>query len=45
MVDPELLNILCCPETKEDVNLVEGALIESINKKIEAWYDNYWAFS
>ena len=36
MVDSELLKILCCPETKEDVILVEGELIEIVNKKIEA---------
>jgi uncharacterized protein YbaR (Trm112 family) len=36
MVDKELLDILCCPETKEDVTLVTGNLIDTINKKIEA---------
>ncbi len=35
MVDKELLDILCCPETKQDVTLVEGAPIEAINKRIE----------
>jgi uncharacterized protein YbaR (Trm112 family) len=35
MVDSELLDILCCPETKENVTLVEGDLINAINKKIE----------
>lgn len=34
MVDPELLKILCCPETKEDVRLEEGPLIRSLNEKI-----------
>jgi len=36
MVDKELLEMLCCPETKEDVSLVTGALIEDLNQKIEA---------
>ncbi len=36
MVDKELLDILCCPETKEDVHLVEGELIDAINQKIDA---------
>ena len=35
MVDKELLDILCCPETKEDVTLITGELIDTINKKIE----------
>ena len=34
MVDKELLDILCCPETKQDVTLVEGELIKKINDKI-----------
>ena len=36
MVDKELLDILCCPETKQDVALVEGAVISKINAKIKA---------
>ena len=36
MVDKELLDILCCPETKEDVHLVTGELIDTLNQKIEA---------
>ena len=35
MIDKELLDILCCPETKEDVSLVEGELIDILNEKIE----------
>jgi uncharacterized protein YbaR (Trm112 family) len=35
-MDKELLDMLCCPETKEDVSLAEGGLIESLNRKIEA---------
>ena len=34
MVDKELLDILCCPETKQDVTLVEGELIIKINGAI-----------
>ena len=35
MVDKELLDILCCPETKQDVTLVEGDVIAKINAKIK----------
>jgi uncharacterized protein YbaR (Trm112 family) len=35
MVDKELLDILCCPETKQDVALVEGDVIKRINAKIK----------
>ena len=34
MIDPKLLEILCCPETKEDLRLAEPALIERINQAI-----------
>ena len=36
MVDKELLDMLCCPETKEDVSLADGGLIEALNRKVEA---------
>jgi uncharacterized protein len=36
MVDKELLDMLCCPETKEDVSLADGGLIETLNRKVEA---------
>ncbi len=36
MVDKELLDILCCPETKQDLQLVEGETIKKINAKIKA---------
>ena len=36
MIDPELLEILCCPETKQPVSLVEPGTIDRINEKIEA---------
>jgi uncharacterized protein YbaR (Trm112 family) len=35
MVNKELLDILCCPETKQDVRLIEGEIIEKINSKIK----------
>ena len=34
MLDPKLLEILCCPETKEDVSLADSELIEKINDAI-----------
>ncbi len=36
MVDQELLDMLCCPETKDDVALAEAGLIEALNIKVEA---------
>ncbi len=36
MVDQELLDMLCCPETKEDVFLADGGLIAALNGKVEA---------
>jgi uncharacterized protein YbaR (Trm112 family) len=35
-MDQELLDMLCCPETKEDVSLADGKLVETLNRKIEA---------
>jgi len=35
MVDKELLDILCCPETKQDLTLIEGDVITKINAKIK----------
>lgn len=34
MVDPELLDILVCPETKESLRLAEAELLDSINGAI-----------
>lgn len=34
-IDKELLDILCCPETKQDLELIEGEEIARINKKIK----------
>lgn len=36
MIDSELLEILCCPETKQPVTLIEGEVIDRINAKIAA---------
>ena len=36
MIDKELLDILCCPETKQDVTYVDGDTIQKINKKIKS---------
>lgn len=36
MIDEQLLEILCCPESKQPVSLVEGEMIDRINAKIEA---------
>lgn len=36
MVDPQLLEILCCPETRQDVALAPADMIEDLNRRIEA---------
>jgi uncharacterized protein YbaR (Trm112 family) len=36
MVDPQLLEILCCPETRQDVALAPAALVEELNRRVEA---------
>lgn len=35
MVDPELLEILVCPETKEPVRPADGELVARVNEAIE----------
>jgi len=35
MLSGELLSILCCPETKQDLAVADASLIEKINQKIE----------
>ena len=35
MIDEELLNIIVCPETKQDLALAEPELVEKINLLIE----------
>lgn len=34
MIDRELLQILCCPETHQPIVLAEAALIEKLNQQI-----------
>ena len=34
-LDPDLLAILCCPETKQDVSLADNGLINQLNDHIE----------
>ena len=36
MVDKELLDILCCPETRQNVALVDEETVRKINEKIKA---------
>ncbi len=36
MPDPDLLKILCCPETHQGVRPAEPALVEALNRKIAA---------
>ncbi|MBN1981436.1 MAG: hypothetical protein JW795_07895 [Chitinivibrionales bacterium] len=36
MIQKELLDILCCPETKQDVELITGTIITKINEAIKA---------
>jgi uncharacterized protein YbaR (Trm112 family) len=36
MIDPELLGIMCCPETHQGVRLAEPAIIDKLNREIAA---------
>ena len=36
MVDPELLKILCCPDTHQELRLAEPAVIDKLNGQITA---------
>ena len=35
MIAPDLLAILCCPETKQNIRLLEPNLVEKLNRRIE----------
>jgi uncharacterized protein YbaR (Trm112 family) len=35
MLSSELLSILCCPETKQDLTVADASLVEKINQKIK----------
>jgi len=34
MIDPDLLKIMCCPETRQPVALAEPSLVENLNQQI-----------
>ena len=34
MISPDLLRILCCPETHQPLSLAEAALVENLNSRI-----------
>jgi len=36
MIEPDLLKILCCPETHQEVRLAEAAVIDKVNGQIAA---------
>jgi uncharacterized protein YbaR (Trm112 family) len=36
MVDPELLSLLCCPETHQELRLAGAELLEQLNRRISA---------
>lgn len=36
MITPELLQILCCPETHQEVRLAEPAVVDKLNHQIAA---------
>jgi uncharacterized protein YbaR (Trm112 family) len=36
MIDSELLKILCCPETHQELRLADPAVIEKLNRQIAA---------
>jgi len=33
-IDPQLLAILCCPETKQELTLLDQSVLEKLNQKI-----------
>ncbi len=36
MIDAELLKILCCPETHQEVRVADQAVIDKLNRQIAA---------
>lgn len=36
MIDPELLKILCCPETHQPLTSADAALVQRLNTQIES---------
>jgi uncharacterized protein YbaR (Trm112 family) len=36
VISPDLLKILCCPETHQDLKLADQALLDKLNEQIRA---------
>jgi uncharacterized protein YbaR (Trm112 family) len=36
MIEAELVRLLCCPETHQDLRLAEAALLDQLNRQIAA---------
>jgi uncharacterized protein YbaR (Trm112 family) len=36
MIDPELLKIMCCPETHQSIELADASLVAKLNEEINA---------
>ena len=36
MVDAQLLEILCCPETRQGLVLASSSLVEELNRRVES---------
>lgn len=36
MLDPDLLKLLCCPETHQGLRLAHAALLQELNQKVSA---------
>jgi uncharacterized protein len=36
MIDPELLKILCCPETRQPLSIADAEVLERLNKSIDS---------
>ena len=36
MIDPELMRLLCCPETHQDLREAQAALVATLNQQITA---------
>ena len=36
MIDSQLLEILCCPETRQDIAVAPAALVDDLNRRAEA---------
>jgi uncharacterized protein YbaR (Trm112 family) len=34
MLAPELLEILCCPETRQELRIADASLVEKLNQRI-----------